>query len=439
MQLEKVFGVSKEPVASYIERDAVDSRLKELISEGSEQILIYGSSKQGKTALLHRHLPLEHRVTVHCSPANDSSDIYRSFLRQAGVQIATEKTSETGREMGASIAAKFTAMLPLFGKAEGETKGEIKATNGETVHYQQIEFNLASAQDVAELLLRVDDHKRFHVLENFHYLPEPVQQQLAFDLRTFEEMGIRFIILGVWQERNRLQQYNGDLLDRIGEVPVEPWEDGDFERVVQQGETALNIIFAPQVRQALFKESIGSVAILQELLKALCIKAGVRQTAEGAAKIISDMTSFSHAVSEKATEYAGRHLRSLESIAAGTRTRHATENRAALYLNYHFVRVVLRSNPLHLRQGLERKELYGLIVADHPNPTSVRPEDVTGMLNRLAKLQSTANIMPPLFDFDPATRRVKVVDSTLFFFLANSNADEVIDGIPHPNRGDAED
>ena len=40
-----------------------------------------------------------------------------------------------------------------------------------------------------------------------------VQGQFAFDLRTFEEMGIRFIILGVWRENNRLIQFNGDLQD----------------------------------------------------------------------------------------------------------------------------------------------------------------------------------------------------------------------------------
>jgi hypothetical protein len=50
------------------------------------------------------------------------------------------------------------------------------------------------------------------ILEKFHYLNDEKQKQLAFDLRTFQELGIRFVILGVWREKNRLSQFNGDLL-----------------------------------------------------------------------------------------------------------------------------------------------------------------------------------------------------------------------------------
>jgi DNA helicase TIP49 (TBP-interacting protein) len=78
------------------------------------------------------------------------------------------------------------------------------------------------------------------MLENFHYLPESVQKRFAFDLRAFQELGVRFI-LGVWRERNRLLQFNGDLLDRVQEIPVEPWEDEDFVRIVRKGEELLNI------------------------------------------------------------------------------------------------------------------------------------------------------------------------------------------------------
>jgi hypothetical protein len=48
-------------------------------------------------------------------------------------------------------------------------------------------------------------------------------------LTPFQELGVRFVILGVWREKNRLSQFNGDLLDRVHEVPVEPWLESDFE------------------------------------------------------------------------------------------------------------------------------------------------------------------------------------------------------------------
>ena len=248
MKLEHVFGVSKELIASYTERPHVDEAIASALRQ-TRQIIVYGSSKQGKTALVQRHVPEEKRVTVHCSPQTNTEDLYRSLLRQMGVEITSEKSSESSREVESSITAKFTAMIPFFGSGEAETSGGAKAGNTESITKIPIEFNLSLAQDVGEILQKINTRKLFFVVENFHYLTPEVQSAFAFDLRTFEEMGLRFIILGVWKEANRLIQFNGDLQDRIAEIPVEPWEVKDFERLVETGEPHMNIIFDANVRR----------------------------------------------------------------------------------------------------------------------------------------------------------------------------------------------
>lgn len=432
MQLHEVFGVSKDPVASYIERGAVDSALEEAL-QGTKQIVIYGSSKQGKTSLLQRHLEEADRVTVHCGPQTTVEDIYRSLLRQQGVEIQTDKTSETSRELTASVSAKFKAILPFFGSGEAETAGGATAGNVEGKSFRSIEFNLANGQDVGELLLTVAKGK-FFVLENFHYLDGSVQRQLAFDLRTFEEMGLRFIILGVWRERNRLVQHNGDLQDRVAEVPVEPWDDADFERVVAKGEACLNVRIAQSLRMRIFGEAHGSVAVVQELLLKLCEHAGVEQTQEERLEI-SDGAFLASAIEDKVGEYAARHTRSLEAIAAGSRSRRATEDTAALFLPYYLVLVLVNRRFAELKDGIERKTLQELIRERHTHPDNVRTSDVTGMLQRLPKLQNDAAIVPPLFDWDPGSRRLKIVDSTLYFFIDNCDPDDVMSEIPHPDPG----
>ena len=55
-RLDEVFGVSSKPVLSYVERPDVDTRFVEAISSDKE-VIVYGSSKQGKTALVSKHLP----------------------------------------------------------------------------------------------------------------------------------------------------------------------------------------------------------------------------------------------------------------------------------------------------------------------------------------------------------------------------------------------
>ena len=154
---------------------------------------------------------------------------------------------------------------------------------------------------------------------------------------------------------------------------------------------------------------------------------------------INDRVLLLEAISEKVSEYSAKHVRSLESIAAGSRTRRATENVAALYLPYYFVKVMVFRTYAELKDGVERKTLLELIQAQHSVPDNVRIADVSGMLRRLASLQVKAKIVPPLFDYDPGTRRVKVVDSTLYFFVDNCNPEDVMAEIPHPDPGAVED
>ncbi|HBR3170357.1 hypothetical protein CWN71_11845 [Klebsiella pneumoniae] len=295
-----------------------------------------------------------------------------------------------------------------------------------------IEFNLNAAQDVGELLLEVGGANKFFVLENFHYLTVDVQGQFAFDLRTFEEMGIRFIILGVWRENNRLIQFNGDLQDRVAEVPVEPWEKEDFARVADTGEKALNISISEDLKERMFDEAHGSVAVVQELLKKFCEISGVKEV-QREVLVLNDHENLNKAISVKVSDYASRHVRSLESIAAGSRSRRPSEDAVALYLQYYLVQVLLTRTYSELKDGIERKTLQELIRDIHTHPDNVRTSDVTGTLKRLPVLQTNQNIVPPLLDYDQGTRRLKVVDSTLYFFIDNCDAEEVMAEIPHPD------
>ncbi|MCQ9615952.1 hypothetical protein L1889_03895 [Paenalcaligenes niemegkensis] len=148
---------------------------------------------------------------------------------------------------------------------------------------------------------------------------------------------------------------------------------------------------------------------------------------------VANLEFVRQAIADKVAEYAARHIRSLESIAAGSRARRATEGISALFLPYHLVRVMVHRNYQELKDGIERKTLQTLIQQEHKTPDNVRTSDVTGMLSRLGALQAAAKIIPPLFDFDPGTRRLKVVDSTLYFFIDNCDPNEVMAEIPHPD------
>jgi hypothetical protein len=261
-KLEEVFGVSAKPVQSYVERDEVDTRFREALAS-DKQVIVYGSSKQGKTALVSKHLPYEKHILVSLTPKTNVLDIYQTILSKGGVRIVAGAIEKNSSESNVSLGTKVKAQLPLFGGAEASAQGGVKAGSGAETKYEEVPINLELPQHVADLLVRMGSRK-WVILENFHYLNEDTQKQLAFDLRAFQELGLRFVVLGVWREKNRMAQFNGDLLDRIIEVPVEPWTSQDFRRVVVEGSKVLNVAFSPALIDSAVDASFSSIGVFQD-------------------------------------------------------------------------------------------------------------------------------------------------------------------------------
>jgi len=427
-RLEEVFGVSAKPIQSYVERDEVDSRFSEEL-DSDKQIIVYGSSKQGKTALVSKYLPYEKNLLVSLTPKTSVLDMYQTVLSKSGIRITTGSIEKTSTETSLSFGAKVRALIPLFGSGEVDTGGGLKAASGTELKYEEMPINLELPQHVAELLSRVGS-KKWIILENFHYLNDETQKQFAFDLRAFQELGVRFVVLGVWREKNRMAQFNGDLLDRVVEIPVEPWTEVDFRRVARKGAEALGLSFSEEILSGAIEASFSSIGVFQELMKGICSVA-IRET-ENRTVHITDMEMLTQTIGTKAKEYAARHQRALEAIAAGHTSGGAKGDLPPLYLPYYLVRVVLESGYDGIANGMRRSDLHDRIRAIHHRGDDVRASDISNLLSGLANLQSVKSISPPIIDYDSQNRLLQVVDSTFYFFIKNTDAREILESIQNP-------
>ena len=302
--LDEVFGVSAKPIRSYVERNDVDTRFKDALSSDKE-IIVYGSSKQGKTALVSKHLPYENHILVSLTPKTSVLDIYQTILSKAGVRIIAGTSERRSTETNIGFTSKVKALIPIFGSGEVGAEGGFKAGSGAETKYEEVPINLELPQHVSDLLDRVRSPK-WVILENFHYLNDDAQKQFAFDLRAFQELGVRFVVLGVWREKNRMAQFNGDLLDRLIEVPVEPWTEADFRRVVAKGSDELAVRIDGSMVEAAIDASFSSIGVFQELLKGICTEAGATQTYP-TERSIDDPQFLGKTISVKANDYAARH------------------------------------------------------------------------------------------------------------------------------------
>ena len=428
-RLEEVFGVTSKPVRSYVERNDVDASFRDALTS-QKQIVVYGSSKQGKTALVSKHLPYGNNLLVSLTPKTALLDVYQTILSQAGVRLISSTVEKNGTESAVSVGAKFKAMIPFFGEGSAESTGTQKANSSNETKYEELSINIELPQTVADLLRRVRCEK-WVILENFHYLTDEVQQQFAFDLRAFQELGVKFVILGVWREKNRMAQFNGDLLDRTIEVPVEPWLEVDFRRVAEKGCAELNLSIAEPIIAAAIEASFSSIGVFQELIKHVCIGVGVGNSMKDKT-VIADMRYLEDAIKTKTDDYAARHQRALEAIAAGHNSGGAKGDLPPLFLPYYLVRTILESGFDGIADGARRNNIHDRIKLQHHRGADVRPGDMTNLLGGIANLQSVKGISPPIFAYDAQQRVLQVVDSTFYFFIKNANIQDVLESLQNP-------
>jgi len=426
-QTNDVFGVRSKLVASYIEREKVDELFIDALRHENE-LIVYGSSKQGKTSLLLNNLKEDQYVKVECSPQTQPIDIYKSILRQLGIAFIESETASSSSEHGAKVGAGFKIKIPMLGETGIKAEAADKSTVATAQVSRYIEYNLALAQDVAEILVS-NKIRKYLVLENFHYLPSEVQESLAFDLRAFQDHGVIFIILGIWREANRLVQFNGDLLDRITEIPVEPWEPADFKRVIRKGALLLNVDFS-SVESQLIAAAFDSIGVVQELCKYACLAAGVDSTSIDTIEITP--ANLAEAVRRKAEEYGVRHIRNFESFSDVVRKTSNQSGKPSLAFPYYFVRVLLLTDFQALELGLSRGTLLEEIRKIHRRPEDVRSSDLGVFLHNLTQHQISKKIQPPFVDYDRGGKVMKIIDSSLYFFLKHCDRKKILDDLPDP-------
>lgn len=423
-ELKKIYGVSNDLLATYIERPRVDESFNKGLHT-NKHIIVYGASKQGKTSLTNKHLTEDQYVKVNCSPGTTTTDIYNAIVRQLNIEVLESKEVKDTSTGEVKLTLKAKIRIPFFGGGDAETETSGSKAKESSKQFRTIDYNLSLAQDLSELLKQINFTKRI-ILENFHYLNEDVQRQLAIDLRIFEDYNILFIILGIWREKNRLAQFNGDLLDRVIEVPVEPWEKEDLHQIVEIGLPLMNVSFDGVV-DYIIESCFDSVGVFQEICKESCELAGFHRT-QDELKIITK-ENVDAAIAKKLDDYSSRHVRSIESF---IEQKAKSSQETPLYIPYYFIQVLFQENIDVIVQGLRRKYLENKIKDIHHRPDDVRPSDMGYFLKGLVASQLNKKISPPIFDFDSSTTSVKIIDSTFYFFIKNSNREEVLENLITP-------
>jgi hypothetical protein len=411
-KLDEVYGVARDLPINYVTRDAVDERFVESLAR-ERHIVVFGSSKQGKTSLRKHTLKDDDYIVVMCSNKwTNLLPLHTAILKAAGyiVEQSETRTASGHQKIKATLGAKVG--LPFVGGAKGEIEGSADSTTMKATTEAPLELDPLDVNDIISTLDALGFSK-FIVLEDFHYLPEDTQRDFAVALKAFhEQSSLCFIVVGVWLDENRLIQYNGDLTERLISVNADAWSPAQLLSVIEGGEELLNVEVDSKFRSELIAGCFESVSVVQETCHQICEDAEVFST-QGEHKVVGeglDAASVIHVVVEK---QSARYNTFLQNFAAGFQTTELEMYRWLLL-------PVLRASSPQLEKGLSYTDIRQTISANHPTG-ELNAGNITQALKSIASLQVKLRIQPIILDYDQSTRRITVVDRGFLIWLGHQD------------------
>ncbi|MDQ6945788.1 MAG: hypothetical protein M3256_05820 [Actinomycetota bacterium] len=401
-----MFGISRDVPLTYIPRPTVDGLLIDNLTR-DKHIVIFGSSKQGKTCLRKYNLKDEEYIVVTCSNTWSLAQLHSAILKAAGYVIEQTTTRTIGG--GTKISAKLSGRLRL-GIAEigGDIGSDDAADDKTEVTEKTLELDPADVNDIIAALEEVD-FSGFIVLEDFHYLPDEAQLDFAVALKAFHEASnYSFIVVGVWLDQNRLIQFNGDLTGRVVAVNADAWAATELEAVMAAGESLLNITFDERFKAELVGGCFDSVSVVQETCHRACELAGVFSTSERTTGVGGDI-SASELIREVVDQQSARYNTFVANFSEGFQV-------SELEMYKWLLAPVLLADSDTLEGGIAYNSIRTTIDQYHPRGP-INPGNITQALQSTASLQARFNIKPIILDYDQTKRRLNVVDRGFLVWL----------------------
>jgi hypothetical protein len=388
----------------------VDAALVENLSR-DKHIVIYGSSKQGKTSLRKYCLKDNDYIVVHCSNKWNLDELHAAILKAAGFEV-TQSTTKTESGKSKVNAALKAGLLGVGFELGGEKakEGDTKVTTAPLV---------LDPADVNDIIKALDTFNKFIVLEDFHYLPIEAQRDFAVALKAFHEQSkLCFIIVGVWLEEGRLTVYNGDLTGRLFAINADAWKRDELMEVITAGEALLNINFSDKFKKTLLDNCLDSVYIVQESCYQACVQSNIHFTCENQTAV-GDVETVA-LIKWVVDQQTGRYNSFITQFAAGFQE-------TALKMYKWLLYPVLAASTEQLEQGLTYRYMRDELRKHHPEGKDLNVGNLTQALQATASLQVKKEIKPIVLDYDQTNLRLNVVDRAFLIWLDNQTRKELME------------
>ncbi|RRO07300.1 hypothetical protein DMB84_020950, partial [Pectobacterium aquaticum] len=112
--ISSVFKTSRDLPENYVIRKDIDDKFIDALTQETH-VVIYGSSKQGKTSLRKKNLLQNDYIDITCSNNWRLEDIHVAILKKIGYQVSTSQS----KTLKGTAKVKIGINIPFIGKCQG--------------------------------------------------------------------------------------------------------------------------------------------------------------------------------------------------------------------------------------------------------------------------------------------------------------------------------
>jgi len=318
VSLHEVFGIAEHVNEySYVDRGGLDGQVRYSLNS-ERHVAIHGASKQGKSWLRARMLPVNSFVLVQCQAGMNTESLFTDALGAVGVRAELRRTSGSEFEGTLDFRGSGSVGMHLLGKLGLEVGGGTKGARSKSTESRPVGQAPGNLWWVARTILAAQ--KRL-VIEDCHYLSNACLQELSFVMRALGGYGLHLQIAGIWPQDHLLTYYNGDLVGRVDDIHL-AWTDIELDAVLRAGSRALNIEMSTNLRRMLVNDAAGNVGLLQQLAEAICREEGIFSS-QGTSQYLTPGPSLERARTAVAESMRGRFEAFAENFDNGARSVYA--------------------------------------------------------------------------------------------------------------------
>ena len=279
----EVFTPTSFPTHTYVQRDELhhERLLREWTRSSTQIASISGPSKAGKTVLVQRVVGEGNLVTVSGASVRAPDQLWERVLDWWGephalMTSSVETTTETtNREHGGQLGISGTGASHRSAHGESEAHGE---TMQATVNRRGL------PQVVQEL-----GGKPYTVLlDDFHYIPEAIQTDVAQQLKDAASRGVRICVASVTHRADNVVRALPELRGRVLAIDLDYWSKQDLLQIAKLGMPLLGLELDDASLQMFATEAAGSPQLMQSICQWMCNHVGARETADPPRQITLD-------------------------------------------------------------------------------------------------------------------------------------------------------